>query len=53
MFMRAKFHWSVLQFTQYETVSILVPAVAGSGGMLFLWTLRQVSAVAISYTASS
>lgn len=45
MFMRAKFHWSVLQFTQYETVSILVPAVAGSGGMLFLWSLRQVSAV--------
>lgn len=45
MFMRAKFHWSVLQFTQYETVSILVPAVAGSGGMLFLWSLRQVSTV--------
>lgn len=46
--MRAKFHWSVLQFTQYETVSILVPAVAGSGGMLFLWSLRQVSVVHIS-----
>lgn len=46
--MRAKFHWSVLQFTQYESVSILVPAVAGSGGMLFLWSLRQVSAVDIS-----
>lgn len=42
MFMRAKFHWTVREFTSYESVSILVPAVAGSGGILFLWSLRQV-----------
>ncbi|KAM8711277.1 hypothetical protein ACLKA7_000420 [Drosophila subpalustris] len=41
MFMRTKFHWTVKEFTSYETVSILVPAVAGSGGMFFLWSLRQ------------
>jgi len=41
--MRIKFHWTVKQFTEYETVSILVPAVAGSGGVLFLWSLRMVS----------
>ncbi|EDW02472.1 tetracycline resistance protein, class C [Drosophila grimshawi] len=41
MFMREKFHWTVREFTNYESVSILVPAVAGSGGILFLWSLRQ------------
>lgn len=42
-FMRIKFHWTVKQFTEYETVGILVPAVAGSGGVLFIWSLRKVS----------
>ncbi|XP_062135865.1 probable peptidoglycan muropeptide transporter SLC46 [Drosophila sulfurigaster albostrigata] len=51
MFMRAKFHWTVREFTNYETVSILVPAVAGSGGMLFLWSLRQCTKSAILWLA--
>ncbi|XP_017066020.1 proton-coupled folate transporter [Drosophila eugracilis] len=46
-FMRIKFHWTVKQFTQYETVSILVPAVAGFGGVLFIWTLRKCTKSAI------
>ncbi|EDW85959.1 uncharacterized protein Dwil_GK22867 [Drosophila willistoni] len=41
LFMRAQFHWTVKEFTNYESVSILVPALAGSGGMLFLWSLRK------------
>lgn len=45
--MRAKFHWSVKQFTEYESVSILVPAVAGSGGVLFIWSLRKVGFIDI------
>ncbi|KAH8369652.1 hypothetical protein KR093_000525 [Drosophila rubida] len=51
MFMRTKFHWTVREFTNYETVSILVPAVAGSGGMLFLWSLRQCTKSAILWLA--
>ncbi|EDW58817.1 probable peptidoglycan muropeptide transporter SLC46 [Drosophila virilis] len=51
MFMRAKFHWTVREFTSYESVSILVPAVAGSGGILFLWSLRQCSKSAILWLA--
>ncbi|KAH8410979.1 hypothetical protein KR222_004521 [Zaprionus bogoriensis] len=51
MFMRARFHWSVLEFTNYETVSILVPAVAGSGGMLFLWSLRWCSKSSLLWLA--
>ncbi|KAH8261436.1 hypothetical protein KR044_009087, partial [Drosophila immigrans] len=51
MFMRTKFHWTVRDFTNYETVSILVPAVAGSGGMLFLWSLRQCTKSAILWLA--
>ncbi|XP_023174840.2 uncharacterized protein LOC111602123 [Drosophila hydei] len=51
MFMRAKFHWSVRDFTSYESVSILVPAVAGSGGILFLWSLRQCTGSAVLWLA--
>ncbi|XP_022224753.2 proton-coupled folate transporter [Drosophila obscura] len=51
MFMRAKFHWTVKEFTEYESVSILVPAVAGSGGMLFIWSLRKCTSSAILWLA--
>ncbi|KAH8258444.1 hypothetical protein KR038_011599 [Drosophila bunnanda] len=51
LFMRAKFHWSVKQFTEYETVSILVPAVAGSGGVLFIWSLRKCTNSAVLWLA--
>ncbi|KAH8373069.1 hypothetical protein KR009_011228 [Drosophila setifemur] len=51
LFMRAKFHWSVKQFTEYETVSILVPAVAGSGGVIFLWSLRKCTKSAVLWLA--
>ncbi|XP_017836388.1 tetracycline resistance protein, class A [Drosophila busckii] len=47
MFVREKFHWTVREFTNFETVSILVPAVAGSGGVLFLWSLRHYTKSAI------
>ncbi|XP_016967792.1 proton-coupled folate transporter [Drosophila biarmipes] len=50
-FMRIKFHWTVKQFTEYETVSILVPAVAGSGGVLFLWSLRMCTKSAVLWLA--
>ncbi|XP_017027068.1 probable peptidoglycan muropeptide transporter SLC46 isoform X2 [Drosophila kikkawai] len=51
LFMRAKFHWSVKQFTEYESVSILVPAVAGSGGVLFIWSLRKCTNSAVLWLA--
>ncbi|KAH8353891.1 hypothetical protein KR067_000085 [Drosophila pandora] len=51
MFMRAKFHWSVKQFTEYESVSILVPAVAGSGGVIFIWSLRKCTKSTILWLA--
>ncbi|XP_017150750.1 proton-coupled folate transporter isoform X1 [Drosophila miranda] len=51
MFMRAKFHWTVKEFTEYESVSILVPAVAGSGGMLFIWSLRKCTSSAVLWLA--
>ncbi|XP_017123145.1 proton-coupled folate transporter [Drosophila elegans] len=50
-FMRIKFHWTVKQFTEYESVSILVPAVAGSGGVLFLWSLRKCTNSAVLWLA--
>ncbi|XP_032570377.1 proton-coupled folate transporter [Drosophila sechellia] len=50
-FMRIKFHWTVKQFTEYETVGILVPAVAGSGGVLFIWSLRKCTNSAILWLA--
>ncbi|KAH8367181.1 hypothetical protein KR084_006957 [Drosophila pseudotakahashii] len=50
-FMRIKFHWTVKQFTDYETVSILVPAVAGSGGVLFIWSLRKCTKSAVLWLA--
>uniref|UniRef100_A0A6P4DZU3 Proton-coupled folate transporter n=1 Tax=Drosophila rhopaloa TaxID=1041015 RepID=A0A6P4DZU3_DRORH len=50
-FMRIKFHWTVKQFTEYETVSILVPAVAGSGGVLFIWSLRKCTKSAVLWLA--
>ncbi|XP_034650859.1 proton-coupled folate transporter [Drosophila subobscura] len=51
LFMRAKFHWTVKEFTEYESVSILVPAVAGSGGVLFIWSLRQCTSSSVLWLA--
>ncbi|KAH8277654.1 hypothetical protein KR018_003050 [Drosophila ironensis] len=51
MFMRAKFHWSVKQFTDYETVSILIPAVSGSSGVILMWSLRKVTKWAVLWLA--
>ncbi|XP_039227681.1 proton-coupled folate transporter isoform X2 [Drosophila yakuba] len=50
-FMRIKFHWTVKEFTEYETVGILVPAVAGSGGVFFIWSLRKCTKSAVLWLA--
>ncbi|XP_017044787.1 uncharacterized protein LOC108090556 isoform X2 [Drosophila ficusphila] len=46
-FMRIKFHWTVKDFTEYEAVSIMVPAVAGSCGVFFIWSVRKCTKSAV------